>query len=198
MVGQSMQHSHRIAAGLSIPAMEQTGFAATQAVWRFLANENITPPLLVAPLRQFAQQQIGTGYVLHVFDWCKPDYKNHPSKQDRISDCLKDSNGYDLTAQRAVNTAHGSPIAMVQAHLNTAAGFLTTMEPAPAEGTHHLDQVLPMMQATMSMSLGGPLVFIVDREADSVFISVNGTRQRSCFLFEAMMTAVSIGKDNVF
>ncbi|MDR3108686.1 MAG: hypothetical protein LBU65_03220 [Planctomycetaceae bacterium] len=102
IVGQSIQHSQRIAAGLSIPASASSGFAVTQGVWRFLANKNATPQLLVAPLRQFAQQQqqqqqqqLNGGYVLHVFDWCKLDYKNHVSKADRISDCLKDCHGYD-------------------------------------------------------------------------------------------------------
>ncbi|MDR0869225.1 MAG: hypothetical protein LBN39_00380 [Planctomycetaceae bacterium] len=49
------------------------------------------------------------------------------SKQDRLSDCLKDCNGYDLTAQLAVNADSGSPIAVVQAHLKTSSGFLSTM-----------------------------------------------------------------------
>jgi hypothetical protein len=112
IVGQSMQHYQRIAAGLSIPASVSSGFAVTQGVWRFLANQHIPPQLLVAPLRQFAQQQINGGYVLHVFDWCKLDDKNHVPQADRISDCLKDSHGYDFTAQLAVNADNGSPIAL--------------------------------------------------------------------------------------
>ncbi|GHT44436.1 hypothetical protein FACS189454_01790 [Planctomycetales bacterium] len=169
MIGQSMQHSQRVAAGLAVPASEQTAFAAAQAVWRFLANDRVTPQRLIEPLQQFAKQQIDTGYVLHVFDWCKLHYKNHPSKQDRLSDCLKDGNGYDLTAQLAVNADSGSPIAIVQAHLKTANGFLSTMVKAPDKEMPHLEQVLPMMKATTKMCLGGTPVFIVDREADSVF-----------------------------
>jgi hypothetical protein len=136
IVGQLMQHSQRIAAGLSIPAGASSGFAVTQGVWRFWANKNATPQLLANPLRQFAQQQqqqqqqIDDGYVLHVFDWCKLGYKNHVSKTDRISDCLKDCHGYDFTAQLAVNADNGSPIALVQAHLKTAASFLSTMDKA--------------------------------------------------------------------
>ncbi|MDR3108081.1 MAG: hypothetical protein LBU65_00125 [Planctomycetaceae bacterium] len=85
------------------------------------------------------------------------------SKADRINDCLKDRRGYDFTAQLAVNADNGSPIALVQAHLKTAAGFLSTMDKAPDAGTNHLDQVLPMMQATPPMCLGGTPVVIVDR-----------------------------------
>ncbi|MDR3110228.1 MAG: hypothetical protein LBU65_11170 [Planctomycetaceae bacterium] len=169
IVGQSLQHYQRITAGLSIPAGASSGFAVTQGFGRFLANQHITSQLLVAPLRQFAQQQIHGGDVLHVFDWCKLDYKNHVSKADRINDCLKGSHGYDFTAQLAVNADNGSPIALVQAHLKTAASFLSTMDKAPESGTNHLDQVLPMMQATPPMCLGGTPVVIIDREADSVF-----------------------------
>jgi hypothetical protein len=125
MLGQSMQHSQRVAAGLSVPATEQSALAAAQAVWRFPANDKVTPQRLIEPLRQFAQQQINGGYVLHVVDWCKLHYKNHPSKQDRISDSFKDCNGYDFTAQLAVNADTGSLMAPVQTHLKTANGFYT-------------------------------------------------------------------------
>jgi hypothetical protein len=118
-------------------------------------------------LLQLAQQQIDGGYVLHVFDWCKLDYKNHVSKADRINDCLKDRHGYDFTAQLAINADNGSPIALVQSHLKTAAGFLSTMDKAPDSGTNHLDQVLAMMQATPPMCLGGtPVAVIGDCESD--------------------------------
>jgi hypothetical protein len=130
IVGQSIQHYQRIAAGLSIPACSSSGLAVTQGVWRFLANQHITTQFLVAPLRQLVQQQINGGYVLRVFDWCKLDYKNHVSKSDRINDCLKDRHVYDFTAQLAVNADNGSPIALVQAHLKTVTGFLSTMDKA--------------------------------------------------------------------
>jgi hypothetical protein len=111
MVNQSMQHSQTTSAGLTMLFWEQSGFATTQAVWCFFANEKTTPQRLVEPLRQFAKQKIEqSGYVLHVFDWSKIGYKNHPSKSDLIIDSVKDSNGYDLTAQLVVDANSGSPI----------------------------------------------------------------------------------------
>jgi hypothetical protein len=183
MTKQSMQHSQRTSAGLSIPSSEQSGFATTQAVWRFFANEETTPQRLVEPLRQFAGQEIEhSGYVLHVFDWSKIGYKNHPSKIDLLSDPVKDSYGYDLTAQLVVDAVSGSPIAIVQAHLKTANGFLSTMPTAPQKDTSHLDQVLPMMEKTDTMNLGGTPVFIIDREADSVFYFRQWQQAGSLFL----------------
>ncbi|MDR3108687.1 MAG: hypothetical protein LBU65_03225 [Planctomycetaceae bacterium] len=34
---------------------------------------------------------------------------------------------------------------MVQSHLKTANGFLSTIDKTPESGTNHLDQVLPMI-----------------------------------------------------
>jgi hypothetical protein len=183
MTQQSMQHSQRTSAGLSIPSSEQSGFATTQAVWRFFANEETTPQRLIEPLRQFAGQEIEhSEYILHVLDWSKIGYKNHLSKSDRISDSVKDSNGYDLTAQLVVDACSGSPIAVVQAHLKTANGFLSTMPTAPKKGTSHLDQVLSMMKKTGTMGLGGTPVFIIDREADSVFYFRQWQQAKKLFL----------------
>ncbi|GHT46742.1 hypothetical protein FACS189454_08340 [Planctomycetales bacterium] len=134
-----MQHSQRGAAGLSVPATEQSTFAGGK----------VTLQRLVEPLQQFVKQQTGTGYILRVFDWCQLAYTNHSSKHDRIRHPLKDSTGYDLTAQLAVSADTGSPMALVQSHLKTAHGFLSTVDNAPVPGTNHLDQVLPMMRAVL-------------------------------------------------
>jgi hypothetical protein len=164
-----MQHSPTVAAGLSVPVTAQSGFAATQAVWRFLANDKVTLPRLIDPLRQFAKQQIIGCYVLQVLDWCKLKFDAHSSKKDRITDSLKYCNGYELTTQLAVDADNGSPIAVVQAHLKTSNGFLSTMDKAPDNETPHLEQVLPMMKAAHLMHLGAKSVFVIDREADALY-----------------------------
>ncbi|GHT46909.1 hypothetical protein FACS189454_08780 [Planctomycetales bacterium] len=129
MIDQLMQHSQRGAAGLSVPATEQSAFAAGK----------VTLQRLVEPLQQFVKQQTGNRLHLRVFDWCQLAYTNHSSKRNRISNSLKDNNGYDLTAQLAVSADTGSPMALVQSHLKTAHGFLSTVDNAPEPGTNHLD-----------------------------------------------------------
>jgi hypothetical protein len=87
-----------------------------------------------------------------------------------------------MTAQLVVDADSGSPIALVQAHLKTANGFLSTMPTAPKKDTCHLDQVLPMMEKTDTMNLGGTPVFFIDREADSVFYFRQWHQAKSLFL----------------
>jgi hypothetical protein len=54
-------------------------------------------------------------------------------------------------------------------HLKTAPAFLSTANVAPPNKTHHLEQVLPMMQESKGMNFSATLVHVIDREADSVF-----------------------------
>jgi DDE family transposase len=67
----------------------------------------------------------------------------------------------------AVSGADGSPLAPMEVHLKTADGMLSTRNPAPPD-VHHLDQVLPSMDASRVWNLGCPALHVIDREADSV------------------------------
>jgi hypothetical protein len=170
MVKGHVQHATSIATGLAVPANVQNAFAVTQATWRFLANDRVTPLALVEPLRQFARQQLtGTDYTLAVIDWCKLDYRKHTAKKDTVQLTHKLDVGYELTSHLLVSTQNGQPIAPCQMHLKTAAGFLTTAATKPTEEGHHLGQVLPMMRDAAAMELPTTLVHVIDREADSVF-----------------------------
>ena len=99
-----MQHTQANASGVAVPVAVEKSFAVTQATWRFYANDRVTPQALVAPLQQFAREQIagltvpsntnatvlddtattisddtatGLPYVLAVVDWSKIDDKKH-------------------------------------------------------------------------------------------------------------------------
>ena len=153
-----------------MPASVEKAFAVTQATWRFLANERVTPTALAEPLRDFAKQQLGDdSYVLAVTDWSKLDYKNHTAKKDTVQLTHKHDVGYELTTHLLVSAEHGRPIAPVQMHLKTANGILSTLATPPADNEPHLDQVAPLMRATAAMKLSAKVVHVIDREADSVF-----------------------------
>jgi len=165
-----MQHAQRTATGPAVPAHVEKSFAVTQATWRFFANERVTPSGLVEPLRQFARQQIADdSYVLAVVDWSKIDYKKHTAKKDIVQLTHKHDIGYELTTQLLVETRTGQPVAPIQMHLKTADGYLSTATTAPPPGTHHLEQVLPLMREAEEMNLPAKIVHVIDREADSVF-----------------------------
>ena len=153
-----------------VPAGIENSLAVTQATWRFLANERVTPGALVDPLRDFARQQIGgNSHVLSVTDWSKLDYKKHTAKKDIVQLTHKHDIGYELTTQLLVSAEHGRPIAPIQMHLKTADGFLSTMDTPPSADVHHLEQVAPLMRATATMNLSAKVVHVIDREADSVW-----------------------------
>ena len=170
MVKGHLQQATTTATGIAVPATVEKSFAVTQATWRFLDNDRVTPLALVEPLRRFARQQlVGTRYALAVIDWSKIDYRKHTAKKDIVQLTHQYDIGYELTSHLLVSTQSGNPIAPIQMHLKTANGFLSTAETAPIADTHHLEQVLPMMRSAAAMEFPTTLVHVIDREADSVF-----------------------------
>lgn len=165
----SIQQSSTTATGVAVPASVENSFAVTQATWRFFANERVTPTALVAPLRNFAQQQLNdVPYVLAVTDWSKIDYKRHTAKEDVVQLTHEHDIGYELTTQLLVSAECGRPIAPIQMHLKTADGYHSTAETAPSAAEHRLEHVTPLMRDAAAMDLSATIVHVIDREADSV------------------------------
>jgi hypothetical protein len=140
------------------------------AAWRFYNNPRVELSELVEPLRDYARQQLAVTsapVVLLVHDWSKLSYPEHSSKRDQAQLAQKNNRGYELTSVLAVSGADGAPLAAMEVHLKTADGILSTRNPAPPD-VHHLDQVLPSMDASRTWNLGYPALHVIDREADSV------------------------------
>jgi len=55
LVKAHKNHTQANMAGPVPPVCAVSGFAATQATWRFLNNERVTPQELVKPIREFAK-----------------------------------------------------------------------------------------------------------------------------------------------
>lgn len=140
------------------------------AAWRFYNNPRIELSELIEPLRAYARRQVsetGAPLVLLVHDWSKLSYPGHASKRDQAQLAQENNRGYELTSVLAVSGADGAPLAPLEVHLKTADGVLSTRDPAPAD-VHHLEQVLPSMEASRGWNLGAPALHVIDREADSV------------------------------
>jgi len=73
LVSAHEQHARKLAAEPAIPTESAASCAVTQALWRFLAHEDVTLNAWAGPLRDYAHQNIaaGDGYVLAVIDWSK-------------------------------------------------------------------------------------------------------------------------------
>ena len=167
------RHCHAVPSGAAGSASLPGGVSAlaqTMAAWRFYNNPRVEMGELIEPLREYARQQLAAtkaGVVMLVHDWCKLSYPGHASKLDQAQLAQANNRGYELTTVLAVSGTDGAPLAPVEVHFKTADGVLSTRVPAPPD-VHHLEQVLPTMDASRAWGLGCPTLHVIDREADSV------------------------------
>jgi hypothetical protein len=165
-----MRSASELAAGVASLPSTSSAFAATQAAWRFHANERVTLSALVEPLRAVGCQRVEllqAPFALLIHDWSKVTFHHPQGKRDLVQLTHKTDVGYEATAALLVSADDGSPLAPMELHLKTAAGVLSTRKRAPKD-LAHLEQVLPTMKASRQWGLSKPLVHVIDREADSV------------------------------
>jgi hypothetical protein len=183
LVSQHGQHAPKLAAGPTIPAESAESYAATQAMWRFLDNDQVTLAALAEPLRYYARQNVAASgeYALVAVDWSKLDYRKHKAKTDTIQLTHENDIGYELTTQLLINCQTGQPIAPLQMHLKCADGYLSTAK-IPVQVEHRLNQILPLMEEAAEMKLPAKLVTVIDREADAVFYFRKWSKKNHLFL----------------
>jgi hypothetical protein len=163
--------SDPLAAGihaLAVPGLAD-GFAAVLGAHRFFANDAATLPRLIEPLQQLAlhwRQQAPQSWGLVIHDWSLLRYPSHKRKTDQIK--VNNGRGYELTTLLLVEGNDGQPIAPLELRLRSAKGVFSTRTPTPGQKAFRIDEVLPSMQAVQQGRLGGPLVHVIDREADSL------------------------------
>ena len=158
------------AAGCASLPSDCSAPADTMGAWRFFNNPRISFAELIAPLREAARRALvatGAPVVMLVHDWCKLSYPGHTTKKDQAELSQGNNRGYELTTVLAVDGSNGTPLAPLEVHFKTADGLLSTRESEPAN-VHHLDQVLPTMDASRDWKLTCAALHVIDREADSV------------------------------
>ena len=80
--------AHRVAAGLHAEPALSSSLAATQAAWRFFANEATTLPVLAGPLCDAARgaiPEICDGHTLVPLDWCNLHLPGHEARATGLS-----------------------------------------------------------------------------------------------------------------
>ncbi|WP_439622170.1 hypothetical protein [Gemmata sp.] len=163
-----MRSASPLAAGVASLPDKGQAFAAVQGAWRFHNNERVTLPALVEPLRAAGRNRVATTtapFALLVHDWSKLTYA--PGDKTDLAQLTHAADvGYELTTALLVSADDGSPLAPMEVHCRTAAGFLSTRPRARA--ADHLGQVLPTMAASTTWGLSKPTLHVIDREADSV------------------------------
>lgn len=147
-------------------------FAHTQALWRFLANERVTPEGLSGPLLAATREAVtadGGTYVLSLADWSRVNYGGHVSKRDRLQITHETDIGYELQSSVLVSAQDGAPLGVPAQNLVTAEGLWSSREEGiSALVPSHLDELSERMTWLEQQGLGSRLVHLVDREADSV------------------------------
>lgn len=159
-----------LAAGLKALPDGAQSFAHTQGMWRFLANDQVTPQALITPVLVAAReslQQVCQDYALVAHDWSHLNYYGHESKRDRVHRHAKQV-GYELQSSLLMSDRGGDPLGAIAQNLVTAQGVWSSYEEGCQPCLAHLDELSVRMQWLEEQELGKALVHVVDREADSV------------------------------
>lgn len=173
LVVEHLHVSDPLAAGihaLAVPGLAD-GFAAVIGAHRFLHNDRISLPNLIQPLHQLARhwrQQADNAWGLVIHDWSALCYPGQVRKADQTRLTNRQSRGYELASLLLLDGRNGNPIAPLELRLRAAHEVFSTRQPAPATTVYRIDEVLPSMQAVAPLGLGGPLVQVIDREADAL------------------------------
>ncbi len=166
-----LSEAQHLAAGLRTLPEASRPFAAAQAAWRFYANPRMTMPQLGAPLIEAARAGVAETckeWALVVLDWSLLHYGGHASKEDRITLAHRKDLGYELLTALVVGDRHGQPLAPACLELRARDGLHTTRHKTPLRELSALDGLEPVMAHVEGLGLGRPLVYVIDREADSV------------------------------
>jgi hypothetical protein len=146
--------------------------AHAQALWRFLANDAVTPEGLAAPLlahRHAMVKEACDAYALSIHDWSRINYRTHQGKRDRKQLTHETDVGYELQSSLLVSDRDGAPLVAPAQNWVTAEGvWQSRCSGLVREEQAHLDELTERMAWLERQGFGRPLVHVIDREADSV------------------------------
>jgi hypothetical protein len=174
LVMEHLSPAQQLAAGLrSLPGSARPFAAATRAAWRFYANPRVGLPALAGPLIERARSGAAEACDRHVpvvLDWSAPHYPAHAGKADRIKLTSYEDFGYNLLTALAISDRDGGPPAPVCLELGArpTARAQHAGGHARVEAGSLLDGPEPVMRHVERQDPGRPVVWVIDREADSV------------------------------
>lgn len=170
-----MAHSNsttNLSAGVKALADGSKAFSHTQALWRFLNNDAVTPECLSGPLVAAcheAVEQCEGDYALCIHDWSRINYGGHTSKKDRLQMTHATDIGYELQSSLLVDAQDGLPLSVAAQNLVSAEGVWQSRQTKiQTNDQTHLDELSERIEWIEQQKFARRLVHIVDREADSV------------------------------
>jgi hypothetical protein len=188
LIVSQLSSAQHLAAGVHAPPTLAKGFATTQAAWRFYSNQRVSLPGLSAPLLEHARisaAECCDDWLLGILDWSNLHYNSHGSKTDRVALSMNNDLGYEMLTALGVSDRDGSPIAPLCLELRAKDGLHTTRCATVQKPASPLDGLDPVMDHITQQRLGKPVVFIIDREADSIAHYRRWDRESRKFLIRA-------------
>jgi hypothetical protein len=171
LVHEHLGHAHAGASGPRILPNQSSTKAAAQAAWRFYDNPRTTFPRLARPLLQAAidmAPRLCRDFALVAIDWSWLDYRDHPSKADRLAG-PGGVLGYKLLSALLLADRDGQPLTPLCQELLTAHGRFSSRLQRRTRPPTALDGLQEVMGLVAALPLGKRPVFVIDAEADSVF-----------------------------
>lgn len=173
------------AAGLRALPASSKAFASTQAMWRFLGNDQMPRSRLVEPLCSYARESLAAEqpeFVLMVHDWSQLEYRDHDDNHDRVGLSSDWNRGYELLTALMVSAQDGQPIAPVVQAIEASDGVHATYSDRLQPAQSHLDALRPMMRAAEKIAEATRCVHVIDREGNAVFYLRKWDKQKRLFL----------------
>jgi hypothetical protein len=170
-VRQHLSLSQSVATGLRVLPETKDSFAATQAAWRFFANERVSLPALAEPMIEYAREVSdvkSSSYALVMHDFSDLNYMTHESKTDRIRLCNNLEYGYFLQSAVLVSDQAGEPLAPLYIGLEASDGVHSSRRERVLPRRRQLDELNRTFGYIEGLGLKKPCVHIVDRQADSL------------------------------
>ena len=147
-----------------IASTQKTSFATTQAVWRFLNNENVSFQQLNQPLQKLAFEQIALSnhhYALVAHDWSQLQYFKHNNKLNRFKRTHASDKGYELQSSLLIDAETGLPIAPLDQTLCDATGRYSTFTDGHKIKETHLNALCEQIEHIESLPIEKKLVHII-------------------------------------
>lgn len=172
LVLSHLKPNQKLAAAAKIPSFEKNTLAATQAIWRFLANKKVTISKLMEPLLALSLdgiEQYCAEYALVVHDWSGLQYSKHHGKTDKKELHNKYELGYELQTSLALSDRTGLPIGVLVQNVTHCTGVLSSYQGDVTQPElSHLKELSARVKWIGKQAIKQKKVHIVDREGDAV------------------------------
>ncbi len=156
--------------GMKATINNQSSFAQTQALWRFIHNDKVSYQMLNEPLMANSLQGCSEHckyYALIMHDWSRLSL-TQSNKKDTYAMTHNLDVGYELQSSVLVSDINGNPIATPAQNLITANGVHSSYQSDPQKQSH-LNELTTRIEYLQQQGFDKPLVHIIDREGDSAF-----------------------------